>query len=665
MSRYNIGIDTGGTYTDAVVIDMSAREVIAASKAITTHGDLSIGVSAALDAVLAQVAKDFPRDEIGLVSVSTTLATNALVEGHGAAVAVVLIGFDDAMVGRSRIASTIADTHIIRVAGGHTHNGEEVCPLDEQALRAAVRNAASNVAAFAVAAHYSVRNSSHELRAEKVIREITSTSVTRSSDLSDALDAPRRALTATLNARIVSKIVALLEAVRTSLSNYDIAAKLMIVKGDGSLVSADAVVERPIETILSGPAASVIGARYLSGESDFIVSDIGGTTTDIAIAHNGWPKITDAGSTIGGYQTLVQAVDMHTSGLGGDSEVITDYRGNVRLASHRVIPVCSLGSRWPHISLHLEEVLHNAQGLRTACKFLLRPIGPRSDRIPVDLGDHERKIFGQITETPQPWATLIHRTSDERAVQHLLSRGLVQVTGLTPSDAAHALGKQSQWCEKTAQLACQLVGQSSGIVSANSKMNTEELMQFADRIIEEVTRKSCHLLLSRLCGHELSADHPLVAATISGNSKVGEFMLNGTTNIPIVAVGGPAAVYYPEVGRRLGSQTVIPPHSAVANAVGAATGMIKTLVTIEIAAVDDGGYVIHLPGEPRRAPTVDLAIRVAREFAEDLAQERAIDMGAMNVRSTFKLQRVDLPNVDEAHSLIAATLTVECIGEVV
>ena len=309
MAKYNIGIDTGGTYTDAVIVDMRGRKVVASAKALTTRGDLSIGVTEAFGQILSQVGDGFNRDEISLVSLSTTLATNALVEGRGSSIAAFLIGFKDAMVDRTGIAGAIPSARILRVAGGHTHDGEEREPLDEASIRSALESTDVSADAYAVAGHFAVRNPGHEQRARQLIREITGCPVTASCDLSDDLDGPRRALTAALNARIVSLIVALVSAVRSSMERQGISAPLMIVKGDGSIAAAEAVTERPIETILSGPAASVIGAKFLSGFSDFIISDIGGTTTDVAIVKDGWPSLCEKGSVVGGYRTLVQAIE--------------------------------------------------------------------------------------------------------------------------------------------------------------------------------------------------------------------------------------------------------------------------------------------------------------------------------------------------------------------
>jgi len=162
-----IGVDTGGTYTDAAVIEAQGHRVLASAKAITTKGDLAIGVTGAIRAAVAKLPEGLRPQDISLVSVSTTLATNAVVEGHGSAVGVILIGFDEAMAERTGIARSFPGVPIARIAGGHDHNGEEVRPLDVAALGEAI--AAMPVDAFAIAGAFAVRNPAHEQAARDLI----------------------------------------------------------------------------------------------------------------------------------------------------------------------------------------------------------------------------------------------------------------------------------------------------------------------------------------------------------------------------------------------------------------------------------------------------------------------------------------------------------------
>jgi N-methylhydantoinase A/oxoprolinase/acetone carboxylase beta subunit len=133
---YLIGVDTGGTYTDAAIIEARGHRVVARAKAITTKGDLAIGVAEAITLAVAQLPQGLQAEDIALVSVSTTLATNAVVEGHGSPVGVVLIGFDAQMVERTGIAG-FPGLPVEVIAGGHDHNGDARVPLDLAALDAA------------------------------------------------------------------------------------------------------------------------------------------------------------------------------------------------------------------------------------------------------------------------------------------------------------------------------------------------------------------------------------------------------------------------------------------------------------------------------------------------------------------------------------------------
>jgi N-methylhydantoinase A/oxoprolinase/acetone carboxylase beta subunit len=245
-----LGLDTGGTFTDAVLL-IDGRRVIASAKALTTPWNLAIGISEAIRAVLELLPAGASREQVSLVSVSTTLATNAVVENRFSPVCTLLIGFDDAMVERSGLQHPGSGGVVVRVPGGHIATGEESAALDERAITRAVAEHEARVEAFAVAANFSVRNPAHELRARRLIRASTAKPVTCAHELSSKLDAPRRALTAALNARLTPQIRHLIEALSRVVEDEAIDAPLMIVKGDGSLMKAEIALECPVETVLS------------------------------------------------------------------------------------------------------------------------------------------------------------------------------------------------------------------------------------------------------------------------------------------------------------------------------------------------------------------------------------------------------------------------------
>jgi N-methylhydantoinase A/oxoprolinase/acetone carboxylase beta subunit len=659
MARFNIGIDTGGTYTDAAIVDMRDRKVLASAKALTTRGDLSIGITEALGEALRRAGDDFNRDDVSLVSLSTTLATNALVEGRGSSIATILVGFTDTMVDRTRIANAIPSARIFRVAGGHTHNGEEHEPLDEVAIRSALEDQRGYADAYAVAGRFAVRNPGHENRARELIREITGCPVTASCDLTDALDGPRRALTAALNARIVSLIVGLVSAVRRSMEREGVSATLMIVKGDGSIASAEAVIERPIETILSGPAASVIGAKFLSGFSDFIISDIGGTTTDVAVVKGGWPTLCEKGSVVGGYRTLVKAIDMHTVGLGGDSEVEVDFEGRIILRPNRVVPISLMGARWPSMIETMKASLSAGVGMRRASRYLVRPEGSEPGATLRDLSKPDLELLAGVEKEPKPYSDLIFRAVHRAAIARLVDRGLVQIVGFTPSDAAHVLGLQSQWSREAAVAACMLIGRSNEMISYDENEAEAECRDFAQAVFGAVVAKSSHLIIERLCGQRLDPSAPLVAAVTTGNHRVADLGVSLKSEIPMIAVGGPAAVFYPDVGRRLGVKAVIPKDSAVANAIGAAIGLVKARAIVEITKREDGAFNVHHAGEPVVIRSPQEALAKAQTIAEAEAHSHSVAMGGRDIEVSLKIERILLPGRDGDDALVAATVIAE------
>jgi N-methylhydantoinase A/oxoprolinase/acetone carboxylase beta subunit len=238
-----LGIDTGGTYTDAVLFREEAG-VIAKAKSLTTRHDLSIGVAGAVEAALGQTGVS--ASEIAMVSLSTTLATNALVEGQGGRAALVMIGFGPDDVARGGLSEALGNDPVVFLTGGHDVHGNET-PLDMSALEEALPALGSTVSSFAVAGYFAVRNPAHEIRVRDRIRELSHKPVTCSHELSSKLGGPRRALTTLLNARLVSIIDRLIGSTEAFLQKAGIDAPLMVVRGDGALMSAAEARLRPIE----------------------------------------------------------------------------------------------------------------------------------------------------------------------------------------------------------------------------------------------------------------------------------------------------------------------------------------------------------------------------------------------------------------------------------
>ena len=657
-ASYLVGVDTGGTYTDAAIIEASGHRVIASAKAITTKGDLAIGVVEAITRAVALLPQGLQPKDISLVSVSTTLATNAVVEGHGSAVGVVLIGFDAAMVARTGIAQAFPGMPVESVPGGHDHNGDPRLPLDLEALEAALSRMAGKVDAFAVAGAFAVRNAAHEHAARELIVARTGKPVTLSTELSSSLDAPRRALTAALNARLISRVSNLIEAVQRAMAQLQIRCPLMIVKGDGTLALAESVVTRPIETVLSGPAASLVGAHWLSGLDSFIMSDMGGTTTDLGVLLNGRPRVAPDGAELGGWRTMVRAIDVRTIGLGGDSEVLLGPQGKLSVSPQRIMPVALLGQRFPEVLAMLEADLADVDGGNSMQgRFVLLPFGARADAPTGELSPREREVLLQVSERPQALRKLAHSLSVQRAISSLRRKGLIQLSGFTPSDAAHVLGLQANWSREAAYLAGQL-----GARLREMKFPTpERTEQFAHDVWNETVRLTGRAILDTALGVKLS-DQQLIDAVCSGNAQLGLATLSIKPSLPVVAVGGPVKVYYPEVARRLGCEIVFPEHCDVANAVGAAIGVVAQTVVVRVAGDGSGLFVLHSTVGTQQFSDPAEALRRATEMAREAARAAVLAMGAQAPEVKLSLQKTMLPNANSDTGLLEALIMAEAIG---
>ena len=253
-----LGVDTGGSYTDAVILEDEER-VIAFSKALTTHSDLSLGIGSAIQKAVKQ--GNTAPEKISLVSLSTTLATNALVEGQGDRVALIMIGFKDSDLEKHSIFDALKGDPFLVIEGGHNYAGFEKNPLEKDKL-SRWASEIKGVSAYAVCSQFAVRNPEHELEAAEIIRKLTDKPVSLSHQISAKLNGPKRALTAVLNARLIALIDLLIIKAEHVIKSLGILAPLMVVRGDGALISAAQAREKPIETILSGPAASIVGARW-------------------------------------------------------------------------------------------------------------------------------------------------------------------------------------------------------------------------------------------------------------------------------------------------------------------------------------------------------------------------------------------------------------------
>lgn len=627
-----LGVDTGGTYTDAVILDDAANRVLGKAKALTSRHDLAIGIGQAVDAALA--AAGVAAGEVALVSLSTTLATNALVEGQGARVALVFIGFGDNDLSRGGLSEALKGDPVIALTGGHTHAGAEAAPLDLVALEEGLRTLADQVSGYAIASSFATRNPGHEIAARDLVRRLTGSPVTCSHELSANLNGPKRALTAVLNARLIGMIDHLVAACERHLAQLGIDAPLMVVRGDGALISAAMVRERPIETILSGPAASIVGARWLTGASDALVSDIGGTTTDVALLRHGLPEIDPEGARVGGFRTMVEAVAMRTSGLGGDSEVhlVTEgLAGGLHLGPRRLMPVSLLATEHgPMVHAALDRWLSTESAGEMDGRFVVPMTGQRGG-----LNARDIAVLDRITR-PMPMASALTSRLEVAALERLVARGLVMISGVTPSDASHMLGRQEGWDGAAAEKALRLLARRRTGAGERFAGGPETLSQ---AIVDQLTRQTVDCLLEAAFAEDPRfAAEPAVGLARHGLTRAGMDQHRGIVEIglrlgvPVIGLGASAPSYYGAVGERLGCPMILPDHAGVANAIGAVAGQVSQRATGTISSPAEGRYVTHLTSGLQNFSTPEAALEALEAALVAEASQRAREAGAVDLR---------------------------------
>ncbi|MFT7178899.1 MAG: N-methylhydantoinase A/oxoprolinase/acetone carboxylase beta subunit [Oceanospirillaceae bacterium] len=628
-----LGIDTGGTYTDAVIIN-EQNQVLVAVKSLTTRHNLAIGIGESIGKVPAELLAD-----IEMVSLSTTLTTNAVVEGNGAPVCALVVGLSETQVKKSGLGEIIDDSLIIRIAGGHDASGKQLAPLDIEAATTAILANKDKVSAFSVSAQFGVRNPSHEIKLQNLVTQLTQMPVTCGHELATSLGAPRRALTASLNARMIPFIQDLIEAVQTILQQLNIKAPLMIVKGDGSIVNAETALVHPVTTILSGPAASVIGACALSGSRNAIIADMGGTTTDIAIVTNGQPELASEGARVGNWQPMVETVKVYSIGLGGDSEV-RFYGGSIALGPRRVVPMSLLAQQYPEVLKRMQAHLDDTPTPRHN-RFVTRL--ERNQALINQFTPIESQAWELLEHGPVEMETMVFKNQDlAKALARLERKGMVIYSGFTPSDAAHVLGNSSHWSVEGAKLAAQIWARQMRVLyglGSWEKGNSEEPARrvftlMNDAICQTLLEAGLHqenLLNEARSKHLAELLGKLILKNGENDDDNALFGINFGKSHPIVAVGAPAATYYPQAAKSLNIGLILPEYGHVANAVGAVMGSVVQRSEIIITQPTQGIYRIFHGATPFDVTDLEDAISQAEAIVKEQANTLAKSAGAGEV----------------------------------
>lgn len=625
---YVVGIDTGGTYTDGVLLDYQTRKVLASAKTLTTYGRLTRGIIS----VLKELRIETPH-QVKLVGISSTLATNSIAEGNIKPVGLALIGYDQNLLQSYGLESKFATSTFAYFQGGHNAQGEEQLPLDLQGVTSWVRENSANMEALAVSSYFSPLNPEHEEQVLEALQDFTDIPVVLGHQLSTKLDSVKRAATASLNASLVAVMNEFIQAVKQSLKELGFKAPLMIVKGDGSLMPYTEAALKPVETVLSGPAASTIGGRFLSGRNNALVIDVGGTTTDMALIEEGNIAVTDQGARVGNIETAVQAARIRTVCLGCDSRVNIISPKEFQVGPSRVVPLSRLAHLHPEVAQELLQVASTRRTGRSQADieylFLGRQIQDMQD---IEAQPLQKALLNLLGQGPQCLQAVMDKMQVNHQIQlnmdGLLQKGYIGLSTLTPTDLLHFKGEldigHSQAASQALKFICSAHNLKPGELADHileyivSKM-TEEAIIFLARQNELQLPEELDGVWSRwLYQQALGASNPHVSVTIAGR-------------FPIIGIGAPAEIFVRRVARNLHARFELPDHPHVANAVGAVAGSVvvdkEALVYVQ-ETDEERVFIVQFENHKKSFIEMEEALEYARKTVSRAAWEAAEEAGA-------------------------------------
>ncbi|MGF6376195.1 N-methylhydantoinase A/oxoprolinase/acetone carboxylase beta subunit [Clostridiales Family XIII bacterium PM5-7] len=654
-----IGIDTGGTCTDAVVFDSVSRKVLAYGKTLTTKKNLKEGILKALlamDQNLVQQAE--------YISLSTTLATNACVENKGGRAKLVFIGLKQEYVEKMQGTYGLPPTsEIYFLAGTPTRFAEPGNAPDWDMFRNDVRSefkVYDSVAVVQINPRYN--NGEFEKTAETIIKEELGIPCVCGYDLFQEINVQRRGATALLNARLLPIMNEFFASIDQSIKELGLDVPVQVVKSDGTIMSREYAMERPVETLLCGPAASIIGATELSKRKDALIVDMGGTTSDVAMVKGGIPVTSGAGISIGSWKTMVKGVAIDTFALGGDSAV--GYKdGELFLEERRVVPLCMIGSQYPYVVDKLKKLVsEKAAYSYPANQFLMLASTPENED---KFSPSEYKLIEALNNGPliiDDAAEAIGVSPYVLKTKRLEDEGVIIRCGVTPTDAMHILGDYTDHCVEASKLGMEYLR----IVTRKT------IAELCTEIYEMVKERLYHHLVRIFMKHEMG--DALTEEDQMSLGKVVDYVFQAKRKnmshshlypqfkaaTGFIGIGAPTSIFMKDVADLLEVDGDFPDYGKVANAIGAAVGSISTeyIVRIEPCHHMDwsGNYVVSGGEKLESFEYYDQAIDAAKRIADERVREKADAQGAgTNVIVELEIQEDSYDLVKDGAKLFIET----------
>ena len=632
QKHLGIGIDTGGTFTDIVLFDLGAEAILRKAKTPTTHGNYAVCIARAFEALALSGAEIAA---LARVALSTTLATNTVAEDKVHPTGLIIEPGDISIPAGFH-------PHLALLKSEIGFDANELHPVSAVEVLQKTEAMAPLVEGFAVSGYASTRNPEHERQIAVILREAYGKPVVLGSELTHQLNFMQRARAAALNAGLLPVILEWLQAVKSILAGLEIRCPLYIVKGDGSLMEEREALEQPVQTLFSGPAASLRGGAWLSTAPESVVVDVGGTTTDIGRIREGRGRLRRGGLLINHQSIAVDGLDIATFGLGGDSRFAVTGTDTYRFINQRVLPFCRAADRYPGFDLDAVEAAL-ADHWHFNDPELIEMVGQdqagmarggsngggNGNGLLANLPEAQRAIVEGLANGPRR----IRELRDALGVQNfagqlsdLVRLRLVVPICLTPTDLFCADGKAPGFSREAAEKAL--------------AMHAHML-----DMVPEDFRAALWDTLRRQAGETLAAflfDHG--APLVPGNEAmevIGRFMqtplgsnrprLSLHPGCPVVLAGAGAPVLFDGAPGELGEVMEIPEHGEVANALGAITSQFVLRENLSLEPVKSGGVEMFDHHGKTFFDSLEEGLAHGRAQLHEILHGRATELGLHGV----------------------------------
>ncbi|NYT19292.1 MAG: hydantoinase/oxoprolinase family protein, partial [Methanosarcinales archaeon] len=491
------------------------------------------------------------------------------------------------------------------------------------------------VSSFAVSSYFGVRNPEHEMIVKDLIRDLTDKPVVCGHELSMSLGAYERAVTALLNAQLIPVTDQFIRSILSVMEEKGIDADLMMMKCDGSLVRIEDALKKPVESIFSGPAASLVGASHLAGVKTCLTMDVGGTSTDVSMISNGIPETSESGAKVGGWSTMVKAIKMHTSALGGDSHVWVQT--SVSMGPNRVIPLCLAASEHPELIHKLAEMdkpnVRHMNDIIQPTTFFVRSGLDLYDVNNTTLSSNEKEVLDVLGNEPLSLSEISIKLGEHilmfsSTLGSLVKKRYVDQIGFTPTDALHVLKDYTRWDSQASCMGAELLAEYVDMGKGS----------FCSHVKEQVVKNMSLNIVSFFTEDVRKSD---IEKMIDLSSP-----LTFKVNYPVVLVGGPVKAYLNDINNMIDGDIIVPEHHEVGNAVGALLGDVihRTDVLVRGAGAGSNQYAVF--SETGREVFDEYTDAVSRglELSKKLIAEHMSGYGLDMNKIDFDLTRHDVGN---------------------